>query len=58
MHSGSSFWNDLVAIFTRAKHPELCCCKFITWACDKMGGGGGGGGGGGAQPPLFSKWGG
>ena len=27
VHSGSSFWTDLVAIFTRAKHPELYCCN-------------------------------
>ena len=40
MHSGSSFWTDLVVIFTRAifcKHPELYCCN--VWAYDKMGGG-------------------
>ena len=70
MHSGGSFWTDLVAIFTRAffcKHPELCCCNFKEYGHnDKMGGlsppcfqSGGGGGGAEAceerlQPRLLS----
>ena len=55
MHSGSSFWTDLVAISIRAlfcKHPELFCCNFIVCACDKMGGGGGGGE---LSPPCFQS---
>ena len=43
MHSGRSFWTNLVAIFTsKISRHMVCCCNFIVWACDKMGGGGGG----------------